>query len=282
MSDFLKSISSPFVERARSPIVGPFLVSWSIINWKIIYITVFLSNEILAPLNKLDFVYGLVNWCRCFWLPLVITLVYIFLMPFVDRLVMKFTEYQKRKNLDLKLEIGGKFRVDGNKFYDLKGKYDKQRETILNCEEEKVNLNSEIVRLESQVDGVNKNYEHGQTILRELEEKLQRLSRRDEIKHFFTAGRWFSLVNGQYMEDIEFSEDGKYYIIEANSQRRHAFNLVGVDIDIDRKRICFTKMDVKNNQAVCYNQLGIIDNDRLEGVENGVAIRYEKRKLLTE
>lgn len=281
MNDFLKSLSSPFTERVKSPIVGPFLVTWSVINWKIIYTTIFLSNDVLKPLNKLDYIYGMIEWLHCFWIPLLITAAYIFIMPYVDRMVMKFTESQKKKNLDLKFEIGRKFSVDGNKYYDLKEKFDKQREEIVKYEDKILGLNTKIVDMQNDLDGRKNGYENGQALLRHTEEKLQKLYKRDEIRTFF-KGRWFSSVNGKYMEEIEFSDDNKYIIIEKDSQKRHAFNLVGVDIDIDRKKICFTKSEVKNNQAVCYNQLEIISDDYLEGLENGISIRYEKRRLQGE
>ena len=55
ISDFRKSINSILYERVSSPLFGTFVISWLIWNWKITYLTLFVSESNLDK-NKLEYI----------------------------------------------------------------------------------------------------------------------------------------------------------------------------------------------------------------------------------
>lgn len=278
MSELLKRFTSPFEERVKSPIVGPFIVSWSLFNWKIIYATIFLSSKDVFPLHKLDYIVSLLNKYNGLICPLSFTAIYIWLMPFIERFILTYTEEQKHKNLDLKIEISKKHFVDGNKYYDLKRKYDKQREDIIKKEDEILKITSDYNDLKSNNANLNSTIERNKINQDLFNEKYTKLVNRDNPKTLLT-GRWQSWVNGNLVDDIEF-DGNRYSIVEKNGNRKHAFDLLGIDIDFEIRRVRFVKSKSIDSTINLYNDLEIIDNDTLQGIENqNTQIRYERRKL---
>jgi hypothetical protein len=56
MTELQKSISAYLYERIASPLWGTFVVSWSVWNWRIFYVTFFVSEQIIP--NKIDYIVG--------------------------------------------------------------------------------------------------------------------------------------------------------------------------------------------------------------------------------
>ena len=55
INELKKSINAALYERAVSPLYGTFLITWSLWNWKIIYLTFFVSENKLE-INKIDYI----------------------------------------------------------------------------------------------------------------------------------------------------------------------------------------------------------------------------------
>lgn len=61
----IKTVTETFNDRMKSTMYGTFVVSWILWNWKVIYITFFINQDlILGSLNKLkvDYIVGLYSW----------------------------------------------------------------------------------------------------------------------------------------------------------------------------------------------------------------------------
>jgi hypothetical protein len=83
MQDIKKSISTILYERTTSPFYGTLITSWIIWNWKIIYLTFFISENKIVQ-NKIDYIAE--NYCDIHHLltyPLVSTIVLLTLIPFL-------------------------------------------------------------------------------------------------------------------------------------------------------------------------------------------------------
>jgi hypothetical protein len=83
MQDIKKSISNILYERTTSPFYGTLFLSWIIWNWKILYLTLFVSEDKISS-NKIDYIvanysdiHNLVTY------PLISTVVLITLIPFL-------------------------------------------------------------------------------------------------------------------------------------------------------------------------------------------------------
>lgn len=83
MKVLVSSISQAAANRLKTPVIGSFILSWIAINHKILF-TLFLSGdkERIVFLNELKF-----EWISDFLLPLVVTLIYIFLVPAIQWLI---------------------------------------------------------------------------------------------------------------------------------------------------------------------------------------------------
>lgn len=79
-----KSLHATFNERTTSPLYGALILSWSVWNWKIIYLTVFVDKDMIYPFHKIDYIlcnYWDVNYLVYY--PLISTLFLLTIIPFI-------------------------------------------------------------------------------------------------------------------------------------------------------------------------------------------------------
>jgi len=84
LTEFRKSINSILYERLVSPLWGTFFITWIIWNWKILYLTIFVSENKIAG-NKIDFIinnYGDIHYLLVY--PLISTLILLTVMQFIS------------------------------------------------------------------------------------------------------------------------------------------------------------------------------------------------------
>lgn len=98
LDDLRKSINSFLYERLSSPLYSTLSVSWLIWNWKIIYLTFFISEENICD-TKINYI--LKNYCNSHYLytgPILSTVIIITLMPFVSNAAFWFSlKFEKWK-----------------------------------------------------------------------------------------------------------------------------------------------------------------------------------------
>ena len=97
-SELRKSTNAILFERVTSPLFGTFIVSWLIWNWKIVYLTLFVSESNIEG-NKIDYIAS--NYCDIHVLvtyPLISTLLLLTAIPFVANgafwISMKFRKWR--------------------------------------------------------------------------------------------------------------------------------------------------------------------------------------------
>lgn len=107
LDDVLKSIRSYLYDRAVSPLMGSFLVSWCAWNYK--FILVFFSgesilekfriiNEVLYPNGTMVFLFGVIY-------PLATALGYLFFYPYPAKIVFAFSRKRQKEINDIKKTI---------------------------------------------------------------------------------------------------------------------------------------------------------------------------------
>ncbi|WP_299385574.1 hypothetical protein [uncultured Lacinutrix sp.] len=83
MQDIKKSISTILYERTTSPFYGTLIISWLVWNWKIIYLTFFISENKIVT-SKIDYIVeNYSDFHHLLTFPLISTIVLITLIPFV-------------------------------------------------------------------------------------------------------------------------------------------------------------------------------------------------------
>jgi hypothetical protein len=78
-----KSIQSILSQRVSSPFYGTLIISWLIWNWKIIYLTLFISEKKITE-SKIDFI--VTNYSETtylLWFPLLSTIILLTIVPFI-------------------------------------------------------------------------------------------------------------------------------------------------------------------------------------------------------
>jgi hypothetical protein len=106
--DLRKSFSAILYERTTSPFYGTLLFSWSIYNWKIIYLTFFISENKI----KTDKIQYIITNCNDIWLlvycPLISTIILLTFIPFVTNraywlsLIFHKWRIDKKNSVELK------------------------------------------------------------------------------------------------------------------------------------------------------------------------------------
>lgn len=148
-----KSINSVMYERVRSPFFGTFAFSWVAWNWRIIYISFFVSEKIIP--NKLDFIHKyLFNINHLLLFPFYSSLVFLTLVPFIGNGAFWLSLKFKKWRIDQKNQIENKQLLTIEKSIALREQIRKQEERFQNITEEK---DLEISLLKSELIELRKN-----------------------------------------------------------------------------------------------------------------------------
>ncbi len=105
ISDLKLSFERVINERLESPFYGAFVISWLLWNWKIPYVTLFVSSEKLN-IDKVQYIVGLNHTSQTlFWYPLFSSVILVLVMPLVTNGVyyvnLKYTAWRRRKKNDI-------------------------------------------------------------------------------------------------------------------------------------------------------------------------------------
>jgi hypothetical protein len=111
VEEIKKSIQDNLSDKMASPFYGSFIISWLLWNWKIWYITFFVSPELLLEkygMLKIDYIINIYNisWgsiAHLFLFPLLSSFIIIFIWPFITGLYYKVWLYFEYKNKIVKL-----------------------------------------------------------------------------------------------------------------------------------------------------------------------------------
>lgn len=105
LSEFRKSISAVLYERMTSPLYGTLIISWLIWNWKIVYLTLFISESSIDS-TKIDYI--IENYCNIHalvTLPLISSALLITVVPFISNgaywLSLKFDKWRSDKKNEI-------------------------------------------------------------------------------------------------------------------------------------------------------------------------------------
>ncbi len=98
MEDIRKSINSILYERATSPFYGTLIISELLWNWKIIYVTLFVPEDVIK-INKIDFIISNYSDYRYLMIyPILSTIILLTIVPFFSNgaywLSLKFNKWK--------------------------------------------------------------------------------------------------------------------------------------------------------------------------------------------
>ena len=94
MKDFIKKILETSKDRLKNPLVGSFILSWLVFNWKGVLVVLFSSKSIedrISYVAKEDY-----SILLLLWLPLLMALFYVVILPYLSLVIEKLNVYAKR------------------------------------------------------------------------------------------------------------------------------------------------------------------------------------------
>ncbi len=109
MEEIKKSFKSILYERTTSPFYGTFIISWLIWNWKIVYVTLFVSEKSIKT-DKLSYLLNnhLIDELNLIVWPIISTIALLTIFPFITNgaywLKLKFDKWKKDKKNEVELK----------------------------------------------------------------------------------------------------------------------------------------------------------------------------------
>lgn len=99
IDELKKSLGAILYERTTSPFYGTLFISWLIWNWKIVYLTIFISESKINS-DKINYITTNFNDIHCLLIyPLISTVVLLTIFPFISNgafwLSLKFNKWKK-------------------------------------------------------------------------------------------------------------------------------------------------------------------------------------------
>ncbi len=277
--------SNPLIERVKSPLYGSFIITWIIWNWRIFITLAFFDKEDYKGLNVVEYVItNYLDWWNSLLIPLGITLLYVFALPFPDYWTLMFTEERRRKKIDKKIETGRKHFVEGNHYYDLRLKYNEEKKRLTDIEEELLKAKAELedskdklVKEDLKYKQLNIDFDESKMQYRETNAKLNNLVNRKSPGRYFN-GRWTfkrvdkELTQGKFNDQEIEVKDFQGFLVENNDEQK-LFVIDFVDFDEDNKKFHFIKHD-QNTKKIIVCRLEMKSRNRLEGTEDKLHVTY--------
>lgn len=151
MEEIIKSIKAFLYDRASSPLIGALIVSWSFWNYKMFFILFsdeniedkfLLINTLFDKNNPIEILgitlpFSLSMLCNGAIYPIILTIFYIYIYPFLAEPVYKFSLHAQLKLINLKKENEGKKLLtteESNQmqleFLNLQDKYEEETEKL--------------------------------------------------------------------------------------------------------------------------------------------------------
>jgi hypothetical protein len=103
--DIRKSISATLYERTTSPLFGTLIISWMFWNWKILYLTFFISESKIET-DKIEYILKNCNndW-NLLWLPLISSFLLITVIPLISNGAFWLSIIYNKWKVDKKNEV---------------------------------------------------------------------------------------------------------------------------------------------------------------------------------
>lgn len=151
--DLINSFKAHLYERTSSPLIGAFIFYWTVCNYKLVMVALDGDMKINEKFNLIKTLYPQNIWTP--WegfdihystllgngllMPLLITLTYLFIIPYPTRFIYKFWKYRQKELTEIKYSIEDETPIGElqskklrNTIYILQKKHDEQIEEITN------------------------------------------------------------------------------------------------------------------------------------------------------
>lgn len=218
--EFTNSINKIINERLTSPFYGALVIAWLLINWKIVYLTLFVDGDKLSKL-KIDYIIeNYSDYWHVLWLPLISTFLLLTIVPFITYGAfwanLFFTDLRQKK----KIQVEKSQVLSVEQSLQIRSEIRNQKMQFNNLLDEK---NSEIDTLRAQVNLLEKN-------IAENTSSNKPLSSLDEISDYrISDSKDLEREIRELINDEGFLKEFQY--INESIQKHKVFNLNNSDFD---------------------------------------------------
>lgn len=237
ITDLPRNLFDNFKERLGNPICCAFIISWLIVNWRLVVFLSLSKLTIIQRIEVIDEIY-LDSW-KNIWFPLLCSTIYLLLMPwllagykwvvgFATTLSQQFVNYHKGKQLDnaipiaekectLALKRSGKTEVE-----ELR----KENSALKNKNEELMRTINEYSEL--QIESSNKNTKQAEQINKLLGTNKDLTEKNASLKKSTTE---LELKNANLKDQYKKLEDDISYYEEQQKDSTPTLNKMTSDLD---------------------------------------------------
>jgi hypothetical protein len=139
VSELYKAIK----ERLSNPLVSSFIISWFIINWRIVIGLLFYKSDQLKADGYFSYIHLIkseTDISNFLWHPLLCSLAYVFIFPFIKLIISAFGTWITSKNTDWNLRISKEGKMPVDKYIKLRELYDKRTKILEEVMEKETNF----------------------------------------------------------------------------------------------------------------------------------------------
>ena len=184
MEEFHQSVKATLYERAKKPFTGTFVLAWIACNWKLLVAILFINEEHLDGITRIDYIEGLklLDFSNLVWKPFGITVIAIVLFGIFNvlasLLVVQFKNYQftyidKRTKIDA---------ADYGKLLDtLKNMTDKWAKEIESINTHRAKLNKSNSQYVNKISELNNEIDYFKESSDKYEKRAQALSSQSDL-----------------------------------------------------------------------------------------------------
>lgn len=122
MNELINSYQQFIKDRLSTPFFGNFIFVWFVFNWEIVYTTIFLSEDSIKPLNKIEFIKQNYIHEDTLILPLISAIFLTFLFPILNTIILLWREKIKRIKNDRTIKIHELATITSSEYWNLNKK----------------------------------------------------------------------------------------------------------------------------------------------------------------
>lgn len=261
-----KSASSIFEERLSSPFFGSFIFSWLLWNWQIVYLTLFVSQEYIKPLTKIDYI--LKNNSNFLYLlvgPFLSAIVLITLVPFLTNRLFKVYLYFEKERIKSKEDLNLARRITIEEAAQIRNE---MLEKDTKNQQQITAKVSEVTLLKEQVELLNQEKIKFKVLFARYGKKDSYIDVTQRINVLLLGQRKFLVKNDDLGGDPLLNVHKELLIVYSWQNEIHVITVKeNYEVDIDPTTGLLVTKETEESKIAYRNPINDEDNNRISSIQ---------------
>lgn len=288
--EWLKNLFTPINERVRSPFYGSFIISWLIFNWRVVYL-LFSKDDYFKGIHKLDYIGNFLdlsiwhNWGATVIFPLILALIYLFVIPVVDLALFGYLETNRQQKLQKKYTITKAYTVLGERHIELLLSFNTQKDRLAKLNDELFEKQEDFNKREIREKELERSLSVAEYEKNELKQKIILITdnRLNQIFNGKWVCKWRQTGKATQWEREEFTMDSnnKYMVDNGNGTADAHHEILQLTKNADINNIGFIKMGLTSRLKSQFRLVNLSKKgEKYIGTENfvqadGVSVYFD-------